>query len=122
MRSVPILYLAFLLIVHLLTGCASLPNSYSGRVAAGYTGLAITNDTAAVLVIGGTISKEDGRAVLAQTRTAREVLDVAATLTGQAGEDKLQQAFALLRAAQDALCAQNATDPNCIAMRSRSQP
>lgn len=122
MRSVPIAYFAFLLVVALLAGCGITPQSYDERVAAGYAAVAITNDTATTLVIGDTISKEDGRAVLEQTRTAREALDVAGTLSGQLGEDKLLSALNILRAAQDLLCREHATDPNCVALRARSLP
>lgn len=117
--AITVAYVLFLLLV----GCAALtPKSYDERIAAGYAAVAITNDTATTLVIGGTISKEDGRAVLQQTRTAREALDVAGTLSGQLGEDKLTSALGILRAAQDALCARNETDPNCVALRARSLP
>lgn len=110
------------LLALLLVGCALTPQSYDERVAAGYAAVAITNDTATTLVLGGTISKEDGRTALSQTRAAREALDVASTLSGQLGEDKLSSALGILRAAQDALCAKNETDPNCVALRARSQP
>lgn len=115
--AVTLLYVAF------IAGCAELqPKSFDERIAAGYAAVAITNDTATTLVIGGTISKDDGRAVLEQTRTAREAIDVASTLSGQLGDDKLTSALGILRAAQDALCARNETDPNCVALRARSQP
>lgn len=122
MRSVPIFYFAFLLTVSFLAGCGITPTSYDERVAASYAAVAMTNDTTTTLVLGDTISKEDGRAVLQQTRTAREALDVASTLSGQVGEDKLTSALNILRAAQDLLCAKHATDPNCVALRARSLP
>lgn len=122
MRKLAFFYFVYLLVVAGLTGCALTPQSYDERVAAGYAAVAVTNDTTTTLVIGETISKADGRAVLEQTRTAREALDVASTMSGQLGDDKLTSALGILRAAQDALCAKNETDPNCIALRARSQP
>jgi hypothetical protein len=118
MRSLIALYFAFLL----LTGCGITPQSYDERVAAAYATVAITNDTTTTLVLGGTISKDEGRKVLEQTRTAREAIDVAGSLSGQVGEDKLLSALNILRVAQDLLCAKNETDPNCVALRARSQP
>lgn len=95
-----------------LTGCA-LNQSFSGRVAAGYAGLAATNNTAFVLVNAGTISKEDGREVLETTRQARETLDIANSI-GDLGS--LEQALALLREAQAKLCEGRETNPNCALM------
>lgn len=116
--AVSVAYVAFLL----LAGCALQPQSYDERVAAGYAAVAITNDTTTTLVIGETVSKEIGREVLKQTRTAREGLDVASTLSGKLGEDKVISALNILDAAQDLLCKDHESDPNCIAMRARSQP
>lgn len=122
MRSIVPFYFAYLLSAMMLTGCALQPQSYDERVAAGYAGVAITNDTTTTLVIGGTVSKELGRDVLKQTRTARETLDIASTLSGKLGDDKVISALNILDAAQDLLCKDHETDPNCIAMRARSQP
>jgi hypothetical protein len=118
-----ILFLPLLLI---LTACGSLqvaaPKSYSERIAAGYTAVSITNDAATILVNAGTVSKEDGRAVLDQTKRARMGLDAASLLDGQLGEDKLANALTLLRAAQDHLCAGRPNEPNCALMLQRTQP
>lgn len=92
-----------------LTGCA-LNQSFRGQVTAGYAGLAATNDTAFILVNAGTISKEDGRAVLEKTRKARETLDIANSIGDLSS---LEQALALLREAQAELCKGNETNPNC---------
>jgi hypothetical protein len=115
-RQVSLLALLFL-----LAGCASL-GSFTGRVAQGYSALTVTNDTAAVLVNAGTITKEDGRKVLEQTTGAREALDMALAVRGQVGEDWLQTALGLLQEAQDALCKDRPTDPNCAYLRSRTAP
>ena len=108
----------------ILAGCASVPapKTFGERVAAGYTGVSITNDTATILVNAGVVSKEDGREVLEHTRSARETLDLASTLAGQLGEDKLTNALDLLRAAQDLLCADRPTEPNCAYLMQRSRP
>lgn len=100
---------------------AAVPKSFSERIAAAYTGVAITNDTATILVNAGTVSKEDGRKVLDQTRTVREAIDVANTLNGAAGEDALGNALTILRAAQDYLCADKPTEPNCALMQQRTR-
>lgn len=92
-----------------LAGCA-LTQSFSGRVAAGYAAVASTNDTALVLVNAGTLSKEDGRAVLEKTRAVRQAIDLAST---NQSEDGLQTALNLLRAAQAELCKGQETNPNC---------
>lgn len=103
-----------------LAGCASLGGSYTGRVAQGYSALTITNDTARVLVTSGTASKEDGRKVLEQTTSAREALDMALAVRGKIGEDWLQTALGLLQEAQDTLCKDRPTDPNCAYLKSRT--
>ncbi len=103
----------------LLTACASL-SSFTGRVAQGYSALTVTNDTATVLVNAGTITKEDGRKVLDQTTEAREALDMALAVRGNVGEDWLQTALGLLQAAQDAMCKDRPTDPNCAYLKSRT--
>lgn len=108
-------------LVAVMVGCASL-GSFTGRVAQGYSALTVTNDTATVLVNAGTISKEDGRRVLEQTTEAREALDIAAASRGQMGEDWLQTALSLLHQAQDAMCKDRPTDPNCAYLRSRTAP
>lgn len=115
MRKLAILFPLLIL----LTACASL-GSFTGRVAQGYSALTVTNDTAAILVNAGTITKEDGRKVLEQTTEAREALDMALAVRGQVGEDWLQTALGLLQAAQDALCKDRPTDPNCAYLRSRT--
>lgn len=102
-----------------LAGCATF-SSFSGRVAQGYSALTLTNDTATVLVNGGTISKKDGRKVLEQTTQAREALDMALAVRGQVGEDWLQTALGLLQEAQDSMCKARPTDPNCAYLRSRT--
>jgi len=110
----------------ILAGCATLgipaPKSFGERVAAAYTGLSITNDTATILVNAGTVSKEDGREVLAKTKAARETVDTASTLSGQLGENALTDALELLRAAQDLLCGDRPTEPNCAYLMQRSRP
>lgn len=107
-----------------LAACATVPapKSFSERVAAAYTGVSITNDTATILINAGTISKEDGRQVLEQTTAARQTIDVASTLSGQLGEDNLISALAILRAAQDQLCADRPAEPNCALMLQRVRP
>lgn len=100
------------LLALLLAGCGITPQSYDERVAAGYAGLAVTNDATTTLVIGGTITKETGREVLAKTRMARGLLD----------HGDLQSALGILKAAQDLLCNERPTDPNCIALRAGSPP
>lgn len=97
------------LLLSLLAACA-LTQSFSGRVAAGYAALASTNDTALVLVNAGTISKEDGRAVLEKTRAARQAIDLASAASDGTA---LNQALALLRAAQQELCKGKEAEPNC---------
>lgn len=112
--------LAILPFLLLLTACASLsvpaPKSYDERIAAAYTGISITNDTAAILVNAGTVSKEDGRKVLAKTKQARKVADTAST------EVEITDALDLLRAAQDLLCADRPTEPNCAYLMQRARP
>lgn len=105
----------------LIAGCVTpAPKSYDERIAAAYTGLSITNDTAAILVNAGTVSKEDGRAVLAKTREARKTVDIASSLSGS--EDDLTKALNLLREAQDMLCAERPTEPNCAYLMQRARP
>jgi hypothetical protein len=104
--------------VFVLAGCA-LNQSFSGRVAAGYAGLAATNDTAFVLVNAGTISKEDGRAVLEKTRKARETLDIANSVGDLSS---LEDALKLLREAQAELCKGNETNPNCALLTQGATP
>jgi hypothetical protein len=101
-------------LVLILAGCALSnvpPRSFSERVAAAYTGIAMTNDTAAILVNAGTVSKERGREVLERTREAREVVDIAAALKS---EDRLGTALDLLQAAKEYLCKDKQTEPNCV--------
>lgn len=107
-----------------LAGCQTVPapKTFGERIAAAYTGVSITNDTATILVNAGVVSKEDGREVLEYTRSARETVDLASTLSGQLGEDRLMNALDLLRAAQDLLCADRPTDPNCAYLMQRSRP
>jgi hypothetical protein len=106
MRSVQILYFVFLLVVHLLAGCAV---TQSKEIAA-YGAVAATNDTALVLVNAGTISKEDGRAVLDKTRLVRQAIDAAIA----AGDGTaIDRALALLREAQAELCKGQESNPNC---------
>lgn len=96
-------------LLFLLTACA-LNQSFSGRVTAGYAALAATNDTAFVLFNAGTISKEDGRAVLEKTREARETLDIANSIGSLSS---LADAMEKLREAQAKLCEGRETNPNC---------
>lgn len=105
MRRLAALYFAFLL----LAACA-LTQSFSGQVAAGYAAVAATNDTATVLVNAGTISKDDGKAVLEKTRAARLAIDAAdAAKDGTA----LEKALAILKQAQIELCKGQESNPNC---------
>lgn len=108
----------------LLTACANVPapKSYTERLAAAYSGIAITDDTIAILANAGTISKEQGREALRQSKQAREAIDVAASFKGPLGEDKLQAALDLLRAAQDYLCKDKPTEPNCSYLLQRAKP
>jgi hypothetical protein len=113
----------FLPLILMLAACGSMqvsaPKSFSERIAAAYTGVAITNDTATILVNAGTISKEDGRSVLKQTTTARAAVDAASLMED---EGRLTDALALLRAAQDYLCQGRETEPNCALMLQRTRP
>jgi hypothetical protein len=118
MRSASVLYFAFILLMHLLAGCA-LNQSFSGRVAAGYAAVATTNDTALVLVNAGTISKEDGRAVLEKTRAVRQAIDVA---NSTQSSDALTNALALLKAAQAELCKGQESNPNCALLQQGATP
>ena len=108
----------------LLAGCATVPapKSYTERVASAYSGVAITFDTIAILANAGTISKDQGREAVRQTKQVREAVDVAATFKGPLGEDKLQTAQDLLRAAQDFLCKDKPTEPNCAYLIQRARP
>ena len=113
----------FLPLVLMLAACGSLqvaaPKSFSERIAAAYTGVAITNDTTTILVNAGTVSKEDGRKVLDQTTKARAAVDAASLIED---EDKLTSALDKLRAAQDYLCKDRPTEPNCALMLQRTRP
>lgn len=113
-----------LLCLALLAGCVSVPapKSFTERIAAAYTAIALTNDTATILVNAGTVSKPDGAKVLVQTKTAREAIDVAASIGPALGEDRLTGALLLLRAAQDHLCKDRQTEPNCQFLMQRAQP
>ena len=108
----------------LLSGCVTVPapQSYTERIAAAYTGAALTFDTIAILANAGTISKEQGREAVRQTKQVREAIDVAAQFKGPLGEDKLQTALDLLRAAQDYLCKDKPTEPNCAYLLQRAAP
>jgi hypothetical protein len=106
MRIASIAYFGFLLLVHLLVGCAV---SQSKEITA-YAAVAATNDTALVLVNAGTISKEDGRGVLEKTRLVRQTIDAAIA----AGDGSaIDRALALLREAQAELCKGQESNPNC---------
>lgn len=104
----------------LVSGCATpLPQSFTERVAAAYTGIALTNDTAAILVNAGTVSKEQGRAVLERTREAREAVDIAASLNST---DRLGTALELLQAAKEYLCKDKPNEPNCAYLMQQVTP
>lgn len=111
-------------VIAALAACTNVPapKSFTERVAAAYTGITITNDTATILVNAGTIAKADGAKVLEQTRTARESVDIASSIGGQVGEDRLTNALTILRAAQDYLCKDRPTEPNCQFLIARAQP
>lgn len=95
------------LLALLLAGCAL---GQSKEISA-YAAVAATNDTATVLVNAGTISKEDGRAVLEKTRLVRQAIDVAIA----AGDGTaIDRALAVLREAQAQLCKGQETNPNCV--------
>lgn len=100
--AVTVAYLVFLL----LAGCAL---NQSKEITA-YGAVAATNDTALVLVNAGTISKEDGRAVLEKTRAVRLAIDAAIAAGDGTAIDK---ALALLREAQAELCKGQESNPNC---------
>lgn len=106
MRSISIFYFAFLLAATLLTACV-----VTDKYAAGYAAVAMTNDTALVLVNAGTITKDDGRAVLEKTRAARLAIDAASVAKDGTALDK---ALAVLKEAQAQLCKGHETDPNCV--------
>jgi hypothetical protein len=112
-------FLAPIVATLLLVACVTAPKSYTERIAAAYSGIAITDDTIAILANAGTISKEQGREAVKQVKQAREAVDVATTFKGPLGEDKLQAALDLLRAAQDYLCKDKPTEPNCVYLRSQ---
>lgn len=102
----------------ILSACSTVPapKSYTERVAAAYTGLAITNDTATILVNAGTITKDRGAKVLEKTREVRELVDVASNGV------ELNGALSLLKAAQAYLCADLKDNPNCVFLAQRATP
>lgn len=115
------------LVLVVLTACGTVssiptPKSYTERVAAVYTGLGITNDTAAILVNAGTVSREEGGQALEQTRLVREATDAASMLSGREGEDALAKALGLLKTARDTLCASRPDEPNCVYLTQRIEP
>lgn len=92
-----------------LAACVSppAPKSFDDHVAAIRTVLTLTNDTATILVNGGHISKEKGRAVLERTVEARVATDAAD------GIEDLNNATAILKEVQDYLCRELPENPNC---------
>lgn len=106
MRRHPLFAVTAAYFIFLLAGCVL---TQSKEIAA-YAAVAATNDTATVLVNAGTVSKEDGRAVLEKTRTARLAIDAAVA----AGDGTaIDRALALLREAQKELCKGKESEPNC---------
>ena len=111
MRRLILVYLAFLL----LAGCVL---AQSKEIAA-YSSIAATNDTALVLVNAGTISKEDGRAMLEKTRAVRLAVDAAVALGDGTAIDK---ALAVLKQAQAELCKGREAEPNCALLLQGATP
>lgn len=114
MHRVKIPFAALLLA---LSACASIgvptPQSYSERLAAGYTSVTSIRLSAATLLNGRVIGSADAENLQRQADVAREGLDVARTLAGVDAETKLQTTLQVLQAAQSYLCAKNPADPNC---------
>lgn len=112
---------AVLFVAGLVAGCPSnvIPQSFSERVAAAYTGIALTNDTATILVNAGAVSKAHGRDVLERTREARELTDIASSLHS---EDRLGTALELLQAAKEYLCRDRENEPNCQYLLAQETP
>ena len=115
MRLTSASYFVFLLVFTSLTGCVLAQS----KEISGYAAVAATNDTALVLVNSGTISKEDGRAVLEKTRTVRLALDAAIA----AGDGTaIDRALAVLKQAQAELCKGRETEPNCALLLQGATP
>jgi hypothetical protein len=103
--------------VAVLSACASLgvptPKTFSERLAAGYTSVTTTRQTATILLNGQVISSADATNIQKQADVAREGLDVARTLQGIDAEKKLDATLLILDAAHSYLCAKAPTNPNC---------
>lgn len=108
----------------ILFGCAGFPTprSYSERIASAYAGVAITNDTATILLNADTISKAEASQVLKQTREAMGVIDAARDLGPSVGEDRLALSLVILKSAQDFMCKNRPENPNCQFLTQRVQP
>lgn len=105
------------LLLVLLAGCAALgvsPKSFSDKVAAGYASIAVSHDMSATLLDARVIGSRDSANIDKQLETAREGIDIARTLSGQAATDRLTVALVALDAAKAYLCGQQPTNPNCI--------
>jgi hypothetical protein len=111
MRRLAAVYLVFIM----LYGCGL---TQSKEIAA-YAAVAATNDTALVLVNAGTISKEQGRAVLDKTRPVRLAIDAAVAAGDGTAIDK---ALAILREAQAELCRGKESEPNCALLLQGATP
>jgi hypothetical protein len=100
-----------------LAGCAVFgvpqPQSFSERLAAGYTSVTTVRHTARILLDGQVISSADATNVQRQADVAREGLNVARSLEGIDAEKKLEATLLILNSAQAYLCAKAPTNPNC---------
>jgi hypothetical protein len=92
------------------------PQTFSERLATGYSSVTAVRTSAATLLNGRVISSSDAENVQKQADTAREALDIARGLTGVDAQNKLDSALLILQAAQAYLCKKNPTDPNCAAL------
>ena len=116
-----LLVLAALTTLFLVACALPTPRSYDQRVQGAYATLAVVNDTAVVLRNADVISVDDARAVQAQTRQALAAVDIAASLNPPLGDGQLADALAFLKAAQDLLCKDRPTEPNCQYLLQRTQ-
>lgn len=115
--------LAAVLTLALISGCATLSGSgsYSEQVARAYAGVAVANDTAAILLNSDVINKATAQQVLLHTREATAAIDIASDLGATLGQGNLVTALEALRLATDLLCKDRPTNPNCQYLTQRVQ-
>ncbi len=114
-----VLALCLLVAVFALAACQApgpvfAGQSFNDRAAQGYAAVAAVHSMSATLLDGHVIGSKDAENVVQQADIARDGIDIAKGLTGQAAETRLDVALLALQAAKSYLCQQQPTNPNCV--------